>query len=85
MPPPGGAHREHRGALPGGQPAHDRGLLGRQVGRVVRLDVADGAVEVGAAAQWAVDDEEIVCVLAAGPERLGELHLGGTQPLLQRE
>ena len=45
---------------PGVSVGDDGGLLGRQVGGVVGLDVADRPVQVSAAAQRAVDDEQVV-------------------------
>ena len=48
---------------PGRSAADHGGLLGGQVGGVVRLDVADRSVQVGAAAQRPVDDEQVVFVL----------------------
>ena len=70
---------------PGAQRGDDGGLLGRQVGGVVGLDVADGAVQVGAAAQRPVDDEQVVGGRVLGAERQRELHLGVGEPLLQGE
>ena len=62
-----------------------RRLLGRQVGGVVGLDVADGAVQVGAAAQRPVDDQQVVGgrVLGAGRSGPAAPRLG--EPLLQGE
>jgi hypothetical protein len=53
---PGRADGERRGPLARGELRDDGRLVGGQVGGVVGLDVADGAVQVGAAAERAVDD-----------------------------
>ena len=52
---------------PGGQPPDHRLQRGRQVGHVVGLDVADGAVDVAPVAQRAVDDQQVA--VGAGLDR----------------
>src|SRR5664280_132375 len=87
---PAAANEEHRGALIGAEPADHRMQVGRQVFAVVGLDVAEGARQVGASAQRAVDDEEVAAVGDAAAGELGSggergRHLGVTEPDLQRE
>ena len=49
------------------------------------LDVADGAVQVGAAAQRPVDDQQVVGGRVLRPVGQGEVYLGAGEPLLQGE
>jgi hypothetical protein len=52
---------------------------------VVGFDVADGPVEVGAAAEGSVHDKQIVSGWMASAEGECELHFGFGEPLLQGE
>ena len=52
---------------------------------MVGLDVADRAFQVGAAAQRAVHDQQVVTGRVLGAEGERELHLGAGEPPLQRE
>ena len=79
-PPAGRRQAEDRGSLARAQHRDHRVLVRVQVGRVVGLDVADGAGQPVAAAQGAVDHEQVV----VAPQPLPRLPGGGDLDLVEQ-